>query len=160
VYNKLVNEIDQATKDGHIGEMPQYDEVQEHCPYYVACVKETMRLNPSAPNIFPRTVGKGGIQLEGKFVPEGTEITCNPWLVSGAVSPVVLRVRLMFNFRRSTEILRFSATMQKFSDPSGGSKTRSEPSNSISIIWPSVTAPGHAWVKVVLMMEMAVTVSG
>ena len=71
VYHRLVHEIDLATKEGHIGEMPQYDEVQEHCPYYVACVKETMRLNPSAPNIFPRTVGKGGIELEGKFVPEG-----------------------------------------------------------------------------------------
>lgn len=82
VYTKLVQEIDSATKSGKIGEMPQYDDVLEHCPYYVSCVKETMRLNPSAPNIFPRTVGKGGIELEGHFVPEGTEITCNPWLVS------------------------------------------------------------------------------
>ena len=81
IYTKLVREIDAATREGKIGEMPQYDEVLEHCPYYVACVKETMRLNPSAPNIFPRTVGKGGLVLEGKFVPEGTEITCNPWLV-------------------------------------------------------------------------------
>ena len=81
VYAKLVAEIDDATSKGRIGHMPQYDEVQQHCPYYVACVKETMRLNPSAPNIFPRTVGKGGLELEGRFVPEGTEITCNPWLV-------------------------------------------------------------------------------
>ena len=81
VYSRLMQEIDEVTKAGKIGEMPQYDDVLEHCPYYVACVKETMRLNPSAPNIFPRTVGKGGIELEGKFVPEGTEITCNPWLV-------------------------------------------------------------------------------
>lgn len=81
VYSKLVEEIDSATKSGKIGEMPQYDDVQEQCPYYVACVKETMRLNPSAPNIFPRTVGKGGIELGGHFAPEGTEITSNPWLV-------------------------------------------------------------------------------
>ena len=40
-----------------------------------------MRLIASAPNIFPRVVGKGGMRLEGKFVPEGTEITCNPYLV-------------------------------------------------------------------------------
>lgn len=39
------------------------------------------RLCPSAPNIFPRIVGKGGMNLYGKFAPEGTEITCNPWLV-------------------------------------------------------------------------------
>lgn len=31
--------------------------------------------------MFPRLVGKGGIDLHGKFAPEGTEITCNPWLV-------------------------------------------------------------------------------
>jgi cytochrome P450 len=81
VYKKLMDEIDEATKSGKIDDMPQYGAVTEHCPYYIACVKETMRLNPSAPNIFPRTVGKGGIELEGKFVSEGTEITCNPWLV-------------------------------------------------------------------------------
>ena len=26
-------------------------------------------------------VGKGGLELDGKYVPEGTEVTCNPWLV-------------------------------------------------------------------------------
>ena len=82
VYSKLMQEIDSSTKSGKIGEMPQYDDVLKHCPYYVSCVKETMRLNPSAPTILPRIVGKGGIELEGHFVPEGTEITCNPWLVS------------------------------------------------------------------------------
>jgi len=81
VYETLMSEIDDATRAGHLSEMPQYDEVVAHCPYYVACVRETMRLSPSAPNIFPRLVGKGGMILEGKFVPEGTEVTCNPWLV-------------------------------------------------------------------------------
>lgn len=47
----------------------------EHCPYYVACVKETMRLNPSAPNIFPRLAPKGGLELFGQYVPEGMEVT-------------------------------------------------------------------------------------
>ncbi|KAK3112206.1 hypothetical protein LTR53_011770 [Teratosphaeriaceae sp. CCFEE 6253] len=81
VYRKLMEEVGRATAAGQLSAMPQYDEVLEHCPYYVACVKETMRLNPSAPNIFPRTVGKGGLMLGGLYAPEGTEITCNPWLV-------------------------------------------------------------------------------
>lgn len=81
VYDKLVAELDEATATGKLSPVPQYDEVMANCPYYVACVRESMRLNPSAPNIFPRLVPRGGTELLGKFVPEGTEVTCNPWLV-------------------------------------------------------------------------------
>ena len=74
-------EVDAATRAGHLSPMPQYREVTEHCPYYIACIKESMRLTPSAPNIFPRLVNKGGMDLFGKYVPEGLEVTCNPWIV-------------------------------------------------------------------------------
>lgn len=81
VYDKVMAEIDAATREKQLSSMPQYDEVMTHCPYYVACVKESMRLNPSAPNIFPRLAPKGGMDVFGTYVPEGTELTCNPWLV-------------------------------------------------------------------------------
>ncbi|OQE15468.1 hypothetical protein PENSTE_c028G01327 [Penicillium steckii] len=80
-YERMMDEIDNATRKGLISDMPQYDEVIEHLPFFVGCVKETMRLCPSAPNIFPRYVSEPGLELYGKFAPAGTEITCNPYLV-------------------------------------------------------------------------------
>lgn len=76
-----MDEIDDATRAGVLSEIPQYEEVLAHCPFYVACIKETLRLWPSVPNLFPRLIGKGGMILEGKYAPEGTEISCNPWVV-------------------------------------------------------------------------------
>jgi cytochrome P450 len=81
IYEKMMAEIDEATRAGHLSAVPQYSEVLEHCPYYVACVREAMRVCPSAPNIFPRMSPKGGLVICGQFIPEGIEVTCNPWLV-------------------------------------------------------------------------------
>lgn len=70
-------EVDDATRRGRLSDpVPQYDEVVAHCPYYVACVRETMRLTPSAPNIFPRLAPAEGLDLGvGRFAPGGTEVT-------------------------------------------------------------------------------------
>lgn len=54
VYDKLMAEVDQATKTGHLSDMPRFNEVLQHCPYYIACAKETLRLYPSTPNLFAR----------------------------------------------------------------------------------------------------------
>lgn len=68
-------EIDDATRSKNLSPVPQYSEVMEYCPYYVACIRENMRLTPSAPNIFPRIAPKEGLDLDGRFVPGGTEVT-------------------------------------------------------------------------------------
>ena len=82
VYKKLMNELDTATSLGLLSPMPQYHEVVQHLPYYLACIKESMRLTPSAPNIFPRIVSNsGGLQLFGHTIPPGTEVSCNPYII-------------------------------------------------------------------------------
>lgn len=82
IYRKLMNELDDATAAKKLSSpIPLYEEVMAHCPYYVACVREAMRLTPSAPSIFPRLVSRGGMELGGKYVPEGMEVTANPYLV-------------------------------------------------------------------------------
>jgi cytochrome P450 len=81
VHKKLLDEIDTATSLGHLSPIPQYAEVVEYCPYYIACIKESMRLTPSAPNIFPRIVSTPGLTLFDQHIPAGTEISSNPYIV-------------------------------------------------------------------------------
>ncbi|KAL4967586.1 cytochrome P450 [Aspergillus stella-maris] len=82
VYDRMMEEIDVAFRKGLINEIdPQYAEIQDNLPYFVACVRETLRMCPAAPNIFPRYVSEPGLDLYGKFVPPGIEISGNPWIM-------------------------------------------------------------------------------
>lgn len=58
----------------------KYNEITD-MPYFEACVREALRLRPPTPMILPRYVGKGGMEIEGVMVPEGTEIGANPWVI-------------------------------------------------------------------------------
>lgn len=80
VYQNLMMEIDNVTRAGLLSPLAQYDEARQHCPYYVACLQETLRLWPPSPALLPRLVSKGGLFIEGKFVPEGMEVATSPWL--------------------------------------------------------------------------------
>lgn len=81
VYDRLMIEIDDATRKGLLSPIPQFSEVRDHCPYYIACMRESMRVCPSVPTTFPRVVSEPGMDLYGKFAPAGTEIACNSWQV-------------------------------------------------------------------------------
>jgi cytochrome P450 len=48
----------------------------------VACIKEGgLRLRPPATNLFARIAGTGGARVGGIYVPEGTEMTSNAYVV-------------------------------------------------------------------------------
>ena len=46
----------------------------DSCHYLHACIKEAMRLSPPLGAIMPRQALAGGVQVDGHFFPEGTEL--------------------------------------------------------------------------------------
>ncbi|KAJ9201541.1 hypothetical protein DTO164E3_3434 [Paecilomyces variotii] len=81
VYDKLAAEIDDFDRRGLLRHpVPLYDQIKE-MPYFTACYKETMRYQPSTPMIIPRYVSKDGYTLNNRFIPPGTEIGANPYVI-------------------------------------------------------------------------------
>lgn len=78
---KARDEIDAADRAGKLSAPITYEETRLQLPYTVACIKEGLRLNPPATNFFPRVVPAGGKEIQGHYVPEGTEITSHAYTV-------------------------------------------------------------------------------
>ena len=76
-----IDEINEADKKGCLLSSPNYEEVFAHCPYYVACVREVMRLWPSSAALFPRVVWGAGNDFDGKLAPPGDEVASTPFLI-------------------------------------------------------------------------------
>ncbi|KEY64588.1 hypothetical protein S7711_03647 [Stachybotrys chartarum IBT 7711] len=60
---------------------PKYSEVR-NLPYLDACVQEAIRMHPPFALPFERVVPKGGIEVLGYHIPEGTDIGGNPYVVN------------------------------------------------------------------------------
>ncbi|KAI1074444.1 cytochrome P450 monooxygenase [Whalleya microplaca] len=81
VYSRLVTEIDKFDRLGMLSSpVPKFDEIQR-LPYFTACHQETLRYHPSAPILYPRYVSEEGLDLNGNWVPPGTEIGANPYVI-------------------------------------------------------------------------------
>jgi cytochrome P450 len=80
VYKKLVAEILDAEKSGHLSEMITYTEAQ-NLPYFQACLKEAMRLRPAVGLNIQRYVPPGGAHIDREFFPGGTRASLNGWVL-------------------------------------------------------------------------------
>ncbi|KAF2658321.1 cytochrome P450 [Lophiostoma macrostomum CBS 122681] len=80
-FTRARQEIDAADQAGHLSDPIQYEETREHLPFFVACIKEGLRLNPPATNLFARVAPKGGKVIDGHYIPEGTEITSHAYVM-------------------------------------------------------------------------------
>ena len=68
---KIQAEIDAALKAGTLSKTPKLRELQDSLPFLNACLCESMRLHHAIGMPLPRIVPKGGVELEGHFLPEG-----------------------------------------------------------------------------------------
>ncbi|PWY71015.1 cytochrome P450 [Aspergillus heteromorphus CBS 117.55] len=78
---RLVDEILAEAKEGSIerGLVPW--EVARKMPYLQACIHEGLRCHPAVGMSMPRVVPAEGITVDGKYLPGGTVIGANPWVV-------------------------------------------------------------------------------
>ena len=83
-YRKLMQELDEAVKDGKIQQRPSglvsWAESQ-NLPYLDACIKEAFRVHPAAGLPLERIVPRGGIEISGEHIPAGTIVGVSAWVV-------------------------------------------------------------------------------
>ncbi|KAL6157922.1 hypothetical protein ACJQWK_07420 [Exserohilum turcicum] len=84
VYKKLMQEIDNAVAEGNIESRPEktvsWSEAQK-LPYLDAVIQESFRLHPAPGLILERVVPKQGMHICGEFIPGGTIVGCNAWVI-------------------------------------------------------------------------------
>nr|POE88404.1 cytochrome p450 monooxygenase [Quercus suber] len=84
VYARLMRELDDASRDGTIRARPwgkvSWAESQR-LPYLDAVIQESFRMHPAAGLLLERIVPAQGLDVLGTFIPGGTIVGCNPWVV-------------------------------------------------------------------------------
>ena len=81
VLQKARAELDAADAAGKLSNPISYEESRVNLPYFGACIKESLRLNPPAPNLFGRVVPKGGKRIGKEHIPAGVDITSNAYVM-------------------------------------------------------------------------------
>ena len=77
---KLMEDIDQRRRNGTLSDPVKLEEAN-HMPYLQAIMYEALRLHPAVGMTLPRVVPPGGIEIDDTFIPAGTIVGVNPWVV-------------------------------------------------------------------------------
>lgn len=84
VYAKLMQELDDAVANGTIESRPNktvsWSESQK-LPYLDAVIQESFRLHPAPGLILERIVPPQGMDILGNYIPGGTIVGCNAWVL-------------------------------------------------------------------------------
>lgn len=77
---RLVGEIDARRKEGKLSDPAKLAEA-DSMPYLQAVMYEALRLHPAVGMSLPRVVPEGGFEVAGNYIPSGTTIGANPWVL-------------------------------------------------------------------------------
>nr|POE72189.1 cytochrome p450 monooxygenase [Quercus suber] len=78
--HKFVQEIDDRKAQGKLSDPVKLSEA-EKMPYLQAVMYEALRLHPAVGMSLPRVTPEGGATIAGRYIPAGTVIGANPWVV-------------------------------------------------------------------------------
>jgi cytochrome P450 len=78
--DKLIAELDNARKNGKIS-FPISLAQADSLPYLQAVMYEALRLHPAVGMSLPRVSPMSGATIAGRFIPAGTTIGANPWVI-------------------------------------------------------------------------------
>lgn len=76
VYQKLIDELLETPSS----DLVQYNEALK-LNYFQACLKEAMRLQPAVGFNITRYVPDSGIEIDGHWIPRGTQVAVNAWVL-------------------------------------------------------------------------------
>ncbi|GIZ40796.1 hypothetical protein CKM354_000412000 [Cercospora kikuchii] len=82
-HDTLLSELDSAERNGQLSDPVTFSEAQ-NLPYLQAVIREALRMHPAVGLLLERVVPPGGFEIEGTgiFLPEGTIIGANPWVMA------------------------------------------------------------------------------
>ncbi|KZL73252.1 cytochrome p450 family protein [Colletotrichum incanum] len=76
----LLGEIDEHWRQGKLSD-PVIFADSENMPYLQAVMQEALRVHPAVGMTLPRVVPKGGYEIDGHYMPAGSVVGVNPWVV-------------------------------------------------------------------------------